>query len=141
VVNGTVVPAGWIYTVTAAQWAQTTFVAGTVADEVYAQANDGKVLSNTGHVTVNVAPAPVLLAAQSSLGDSTNSSAFVFNSGPEQFTGSPAAFVKIDGANFPNPFAELSAIVHDAVDHAGVNVADFWQIARVMSHDTDHLIF
>src|SRR5882757_4767489 len=141
VVNGTVVPAGWIYTVSAAQWAQTTFVAGTVADEVYAQANDGKVLSNTGHVTVNVAAAPVLLAAQSSLGDSTNSSAFVFNSGPEQFTGSPAAFVKIDGANFPNPFAELSAIVHDAVDHAGVNVADFWQIARVMSHDTDHLIF
>ena len=58
VVNGTVVPAGWIYTVTAAQWAQTTFVAGTVADEVYAQANDGKVLSNTGHVTVNVAAAP-----------------------------------------------------------------------------------
>jgi len=141
VVNGTVVPAGWIYTVTAAQWAQTTFVAGTVADEVYAQANDGKVLSNTGHVTVNVTAAPVLLAAQSSLEDSTNSSAFVFNSGPEQFTGSPAAFVKIDGANFPNPFAELSAIVHDAVDHAGVNVADFWQIARVMSHDTDHLIF
>jgi hypothetical protein len=143
VVNGTVVPAGWIITLTAAQWAQTTFVAGTVADEVYAQANDGKVLSNTGHVTVNVAPAQVLSMAQTGLGESGKSDAFIFNSGfnggPEQPISSFAEHARIDGANIPNPFAELSALFHgNAFDHAGVNFGELWQIARVMSHDTDH---
>jgi Ca2+-binding RTX toxin-like protein len=60
VVNGTVVAANTIYQVTAAQLAQTTFVAGAngITDDLYVEAFDGKVYSgwNT-HVNLSVAPA------------------------------------------------------------------------------------
>jgi Ca2+-binding RTX toxin-like protein len=61
VVNGTIVPAQAIYQVTAAQLAQTTFVAGTsgVTDAIYVQAFDGNAYSgwNT-YVNLSVAAAP-----------------------------------------------------------------------------------
>jgi hypothetical protein len=96
VVNGTVVPAGVTYTVTAAQWAQTTFVAGTVPDDIFMQATDTKALSNTGHVTVNVG------SSQISLGSS----------------------------NVPANSDDYAALI-------GLNFDD---LARVMSHHTDHSI-
>jgi hypothetical protein len=62
VVNGTVVPAGNPYAVTAAQLAQTTFVAGAAgtSDDLYAIAYDGQEYSGNGKLTefhVNVAGA------------------------------------------------------------------------------------
>ncbi|WP_249209955.1 NF038122 family metalloprotease [Bradyrhizobium manausense] len=51
VVNGTIVPAQTAYAVTAAQLAQTTFVAGTggTSDDLYVKAYDGQLYSNNGY--------------------------------------------------------------------------------------------
>jgi hypothetical protein len=68
VVNGTVVSGGTIYAVTAAQLAQTSFVAGTAgaSDDLMLTAYDGKDFSNHVEIHVNVAAAsnhaPVLTA-------------------------------------------------------------------------------
>ncbi len=73
VVNGTVVPASTIYTVTAAQFAQTTFVAGAsgTSDLLFALATDGQANSNNDVFTpfhVNVANhAPVLTVPSSTV--------------------------------------------------------------------------
>jgi uncharacterized delta-60 repeat protein len=73
VVNGTVVPASTIYTVTAAQFAQTTFVAGAsgTSDLLFALATDGQANSNNDVFTpfhVNVANhAPVLTVPSSNV--------------------------------------------------------------------------
>jgi hypothetical protein len=73
VVNGTVVPASTIYTVTAAQFAQTTFVAGAsgTSDLLFALATDGQANSNNDvftpfHVNV-VNHAPVLTVPSSTV--------------------------------------------------------------------------
>lgn len=64
VVNGTVMAAGVTHTLTAAQLAQATFVAGTVSDQLVVQASDGQLMSGSGQVHVNVAVnhAPALTA-------------------------------------------------------------------------------
>ena len=57
VVNGTIVPAQTIYQVTAAQLAQTTFVAGAAgtSDDIYVQAYDGQPIpAGTRHVNLSV---------------------------------------------------------------------------------------
>jgi hypothetical protein len=59
VVNGTIVPAQTIYQVSAAQLAQTTFVAGAngTSDDIYVEAFDGQAYSGwNAHVNVAVAP-------------------------------------------------------------------------------------
>jgi hypothetical protein len=68
VVNGTVVPAGAAYTVTATQLAQTSFVAGSAgtSDDLYVKAYDGQAYSNNGYYNyfhVNVAGSPDSAAA------------------------------------------------------------------------------
>jgi hypothetical protein len=64
VVNGTVVPAGSPYAITATQLAQTTFVAGAggISDDLFVIASDGKALSGSQYTEfhVNVDRAPVL---------------------------------------------------------------------------------
>ncbi len=75
VVNGAVVPANTVYTVTAAQLAQTSFVAGAAgtSDNLYAMATDGQLKSNNNvftpfHVNVaNVNHAPVLTVASANV--------------------------------------------------------------------------
>jgi hypothetical protein len=89
-VNGTVVPASTIYTVTAAQFAQTTFVTGTsgTSDLLFAMATDGQINSNNNvftafHVNVTASSAgPVASSASGTVGDN-----FVF----AQDTGQKAA--------------------------------------------------
>src|SRR5262249_56497679 len=54
-------PTSTTYTITAAQLAQTTFVTGTVGDDIFMQASDGQLISNTGHITIGPTNhAPVL---------------------------------------------------------------------------------
>ncbi|MDB5582492.1 MAG: Peptidase M10/serralysin-like protein, partial [Bradyrhizobium sp.] len=95
VVNGTTVAAGVIYQVSAAQLAQTTFVAGAAgtADELYAQTFDGQAYSgwNT-HVSVSVTAAQnfvptVSLASGASVTASSPGQAIQFSS---LFTGNDA---------------------------------------------------
>jgi hypothetical protein len=82
VVNGTVVPAGNPYAVTAAQLAQTTFVAGAAgtSDDLYAIAFDGHAYSNNGILSefhVNVAGpnhAPILTVPSSNVSASAGQS-------------------------------------------------------------------
>jgi hypothetical protein len=81
VVNGTVVPAGTVYSITAAQLAQTSFVAGAAgtSDNVYAMATDGQLNSNNNVFTpfhVNVAS-----PSQASPGAPATGNDFVFSSG------------------------------------------------------------
>jgi lysozyme family protein len=115
VVNGTVMQAGVTHTVTAAQWAQTTFVAGTVSDTVFVQATDTIALSNTGRVNVNVAAPNPAEPPSSAQGNESN--AFVFRSSLEQ----PAngfADDTANGNNFACAFPEISKTTHDDVlDH------------------------
>jgi hypothetical protein len=65
-VNGAVVPANTVYTISAAQLAQVTFVAGAAgaSDDLIVWASDNKVVSNMGefHVNVAVNHAPVVSA-------------------------------------------------------------------------------
>jgi hypothetical protein len=61
VVNGTALSAGVSHTLSAAEFAQTTFVAGSVADELFVLASDGQLLSNSGHITVSQNASPVIL--------------------------------------------------------------------------------
>ena len=66
VFNGTVMPAGTTFGLTAAQLAQTVFVAGAagVSDDIYVQVSDGQVVSSLGNFHVNVVNhAPVLTVA------------------------------------------------------------------------------
>ena len=69
VVNGTVVPAQTAYTVTAAQLAQTTYVAGSngTSDDLYVKAYDGQAYSGNGYYSylhVNTSGSEAPLAAQ-----------------------------------------------------------------------------
>ncbi|MES2196596.1 MAG: M10 family metallopeptidase C-terminal domain-containing protein [Pseudomonadota bacterium] len=95
VVNGTTVAAGIIYPVSAAQLAQTTFVAGAAgtADDLYAQTFDGQAYSgwNT-HVNVSVAASPnsaptVSLPSGASVTATSSGQAIQFSS---LFTGNDA---------------------------------------------------
>jgi hypothetical protein len=61
VVDGTVLSAGVSHTLTAAQFSQTTFVAGSVSDDIFVLASDGRLLSNSGHFTVHQDGLPVIL--------------------------------------------------------------------------------
>jgi hypothetical protein len=66
VVNGTVMPAGITFGLTAAQLAQTVFVAGAagVSDDIYVQVSDGHAASSLGNFHINVVNhAPVLTVA------------------------------------------------------------------------------
>jgi hypothetical protein len=64
VVNGTVMAAGTGFSVSAAQLAQTFFVAGTGAsDDLFVQASDGQLSSNLVEFHVNVNHAPVVTVA------------------------------------------------------------------------------
>jgi Cadherin-like/Cadherin domain/RTX calcium-binding nonapeptide repeat (4 copies) len=66
VVNGTVMPAGPTFSVSAAQLAQTTFVAGAAgtSDDLFMQVSDGQAFSSVGEFHVNVGNhAPVLTVA------------------------------------------------------------------------------
>src|SRR5262249_13410291 len=72
VVNGTVVAATTTYTITAAQLAQTTFVTGTVSDAIFMQASDGQLISNTGHITINVGSSMAPIANASGWGEDTS---------------------------------------------------------------------
>jgi hypothetical protein len=76
VVNGTIVPANTIYQVSAAQLAQTTFVAGAAgtSDDIYVEDFDGNTYSGwNAHVNVSVAP----IATAASLGIAGASSSAV----------------------------------------------------------------
>src|SRR5262249_49927406 len=55
--SGTPVAAGTTYTNTAGQLGQSSFVNGTDNDDLFIQATDGSLLSNTGHFTINVGSA------------------------------------------------------------------------------------
>ena len=64
VVNGTVMPAGTTFGLTAAQLAQTVFVAGTGAsDDIFVQVSDGQAVSNLAEFHVNINHAPVVTVA------------------------------------------------------------------------------
>jgi hypothetical protein len=88
VVNGTVVPAETVYSITAAQLAQTSFVAGAAgtSDNVYAMATDGQLNSNNNVFSpfhVNVAsPSPASPNASATGNDN-----FAFAPGLGQKTG------------------------------------------------------
>ena len=61
VVNGTVMPAGTTFGLTAAQLAQTVFVAGTgTSDDIFVQVSDGQAVSNLAEFHVNINHAPVV---------------------------------------------------------------------------------
>ena len=90
VVNGTVVPSEYVYWISAAQLAQTSFVAGAggTSDELRVIAYDGQTYSNNSIFTylhVNVAASPAGPAAGGA--PTTGNDNFVFASGLGQKTG------------------------------------------------------
>ena len=136
VINGTVVPAGFIQTLTAAQWAQTTFVAGSTPDEIYAQANDGRTLGNIGHVTVNVAAAQTLAASALGTIDSAGGDAFSFTEVRAQPSGWLSGQTKFDSAGIPALAAEIGALLHgNAYEQTLLNFAEFSHLAHLMNHE------
>lgn len=54
VLNGTALAAGTPYTLTAVQFAQTSFVAGTAGDNLYVLASDGKALSGPDYTAFHI---------------------------------------------------------------------------------------
>jgi hypothetical protein len=137
VVNGTVVAANTTYTITAAQLAQTSFVTGTVSDDIFMSATDTHLISNTGHIKINVGPAQNPLA-QAGPANSDMADAFVFRSdfGQQPADGSTAH--NLAGANILDALPELNAIIHDALGQIEASIDAALHVNLPVHADLDH---